>query len=98
MTVPVCGCNRITTAGYSYDLNGNLTAMPGVSNIGYDVFDRIASITKSGSTSTAKYDAFGRRIERAFASGARWVYFYDMSGRLGLRVSTPLPLGGNCCD
>ena len=81
--------NRITTAGYSYDLNGNLTAMPGVTNIGYDVFDRTASITKSGSTSTAKYDAFGRRIERAFASGARWVYFYDMSGRLLGKYPTP---------
>ena len=74
--------NRITTAGYSYDLNGNLTAMPGVSNIGYDVFDRIASITKSGSTSTAKYDAFGRRIARVMADGTTPVYFYDMGGRL----------------
>ena len=61
--------------------NGNLTALPGISNVSYDVFDRVISLTKSGSTSTAKYEAFGRRIERVF-SGTTRVYFYDLGGRL----------------
>ncbi len=54
--------NRIATAGYSYDLNGNLTALPGLA-LAYDVFD--GAVTINGTT--AKYDAFGGRIARSNA-------------------------------
>src|SRR5262249_14739307 len=63
--------NRITTTGYGYDANGNLTSMPGGATYSYDVFDRL-----SGSYG-AKYDAFGRRI----LSGWQ-LYFFDMNGKL----------------
>ncbi len=59
--------NRIT--GYTYDANGNLTAMPG-KTFTYDAFDRLLQ----GGT----YDAFGRRITNA---GGR-IFFYDPSGKL----------------
>ena len=32
--------NRISTASYGYDANGNLTTMPGVSGLAYDVENR----------------------------------------------------------
>jgi len=72
--------NRITTAGYTYDLNGNLTAAPAVNGqpaltITYDVFDR--AVNSNGTT--AKYDAFGRRLARGAAPK---IFFYDMGGRL----------------
>jgi YD repeat-containing protein len=60
---------RITTNGYTYDLNGNLTGIPSVnggpaiSGIQWDVFDRMTQATVNGSTSSYKYDAFGRRVE-----------------------------------
>jgi len=38
--------NRISTAGYSYDSNGNLIQMPGVTGMNYDVENRL--LTASG--------------------------------------------------
>jgi RHS repeat-associated protein len=80
--------NRITTAGHSYDANGNLTAMPG-KTMTYDVFDRLATINVSGTVTTAKYDAYGRRIERSLPDGTKRLYFYDLSGRLLAEYDTP---------
>jgi RHS repeat-associated protein len=79
--------NRITTSGYTYDLNGNLTAMPSVNGgpaitgIQWDVLDRMTQATANGSTTSYKYDAFGRRVAQETLSGTNW-FFYDMSGRL----------------
>jgi RHS repeat-associated protein len=73
--------NRITTSGYTYDLNGNITAMPGVTGIQWDVFDRMMQATANGSTTSYKYDAFGRRVAQETPNGTNW-FFYDMSGRL----------------
>ncbi len=79
--------NRITTAGFTYDLNGNLTALPGLT-VAYDVFDRAVTINSS----TAKYDAFGRRIFRQSGSTTR-VYFYDLGGRLLAEYNLAYSLG-----
>mgnify|MGYP000893573577 CR=1 FL=1 len=35
--------NRITTAGYSYDANGNMTAVPNVTGMAYDVDNRLTT-------------------------------------------------------
>ncbi len=35
--------NRITTGGYGYDLNGNLTTLPGVTGIAYDADNRLTA-------------------------------------------------------
>ena len=37
--------NRITTAGFSYDANGNLTQTPSVSGMSYDVENRLLAAT-----------------------------------------------------
>jgi RHS repeat-associated protein len=76
--------NRITSDGNTYDLNGNLTAMPGMYSMVYDVFDRLiqAITTPDYLTTTAKYDAFGRRVEQVRKNGDVWVSFHDTSGRL----------------
>jgi RHS repeat-associated protein len=88
--------NRITTSGYTYDANGNLTAFPGpqgATSVSYDAFDHAVSFTVGPSTSTVSYDAFGRRIAKTFAGGMQRVYFYDPSGRL-LAEYDNLTLGG----
>ncbi len=83
--------NRITTSPYTYDANGNLTQMPDptapspyLDTLSYDVFNRVSTIYQSytANTTTFKYDAFGRRIERTPSNGYTHVYFYDMGGRL----------------
>jgi YD repeat-containing protein len=72
---------------YAYDANGNITAMPGITGIGWGVFDRMTQATANGSTTNYKYDAFGRRVAQETPNGTNW-FFYDMSGRLLLRLET----------
>jgi RHS repeat-associated protein len=55
--------------------------MPGITGIGWDVFDRMTQATANGSTTNYKYDAFGRRVAQETPNGTNW-FFYDMSGRL----------------
>jgi RHS repeat-associated protein len=80
--------NRITTSGYTYDLNGNLTAMPSVnggraiSGIQWDVFDRMSGTSVPGTTRLFSYDAFGRRMDSGTYPYGHHIHFYDMSGRL----------------
>jgi len=70
--------NRITTSGYGYDSNGNLTASPG-KTYAYDAFDHLASGSYGAGNS---YDAFGRRIARTLSDGSTQFYFYDIGGKL----------------
>ncbi len=80
--------NPITTGGYTYDLNGNITAMPAVNgapainSIAWDVFDRASSVTTGSSNAAYKYDAIGRRIYKWSSAAAPRYYFYEPSGRL----------------
>ncbi len=60
--------NRITDAGYQYDLNGNLTASPGAA-FTYDVANRVIS-------NGAAYDPNNRRVW----DGSR-IYFYAPNGQ-----------------
>ena len=54
--------NRITTGGYSYDSNGNLTAMP-LLTMSYNVDNRLAQATSSlNGTDQFVYDPQGRRV------------------------------------
>jgi len=73
--------NRITTGQYTYDSNGNIVDMPGVTRIQWDAFDRMIQATANSTTTNYKYDAFGRRVARVTPSGTD-TFFYDMSGRL----------------
>lgn len=57
--------NHITTAGYSYDPNGNITS-DGIDNYTYDGANRMITATPvgGGSTTTFTYDAFGQRVSK----------------------------------
>jgi RHS repeat-associated protein len=84
--------NRITTSGYTYDANGNLTAFPGpqgATSVTYDAFDRAVSFTVGSSTSTVNYDAFGRRIAKTFSGGMQRLYFYSPQGQLLAEYDNP---------
>lgn len=75
--------NRLSSAGessYTYDANGNLTSKTdgaGRWAYGWDYENRLARVTRpDGQVITYKYDALGRRIERA--KGETWTRFtYD---------------------
>lgn len=75
--------NRLLAAGptsYGYDLNGNLTSKvdgAGAWAYAWDYENRLAQVTRpDGQVVTYKYDALGRRIERA--KGGAWTRFsYD---------------------
>jgi RHS repeat-associated protein len=83
--------NRITTAGFGYDANGNLTAMPGVTGLTYDVENRL--LTANGETYS--YGPDNKRVWLRKSSGEEYVYFYGIGGRrMGVyrKVSSSLAL------
>jgi len=67
--------NRITNPGFSYDANGNLTAMPGLS-MGYDYDNRLSWAGNDG----YGYDPENRRVWRGTGNNQE-VYFYGVDGR-----------------
>jgi RHS repeat-associated protein len=72
--------NHITSSGFSYDGNGNLTSMPALV-LSYDYDNRL---TCAG-TECYGYDAENRRVLKAASSQWGWgtaeVYFYGVEGR-----------------
>jgi YD repeat-containing protein len=69
--------NRITNAGMSYDANGNLTAMPGLT-MTYDTDNRMLS---NSSGDSYLYDAAGQRVKKT-NGGITALYFYGVDGNL----------------
>jgi RHS repeat-associated protein len=76
--------NRLTntsTASYSYDSNGNLTSKTdsgGTTQYVWDFESRLKQVTvPNGTTVTYKYDALGRRIQRARIGGLSTNFIYD---------------------
>lgn len=59
--------NQITTTGYSYDLNGNMTN-DGQNTMVYDAENRAVSAADGSGTATYTYDGVGRRITKTFNS------------------------------
>ncbi|MEW5979099.1 MAG: hypothetical protein AB1898_25165 [Acidobacteriota bacterium] len=75
--------NRITTSGYAYNSNGNLTSMPGLT-LGYDVLNRVVSVTGASVNEQYGYDPSNRRMWRPLPAGAFEITFYGIAGeRLG---------------
>ena len=69
--------NRITTGGYSYDSNGNLTAMP-LLTMSYDIENRLTqAISSLNGTERYVYDPGNQRV---WKEGK--VYFYGVEGNL----------------
>jgi RHS repeat-associated protein len=76
--------NRLTntsTASYSYDANGNLiskTEASGTTQYNWDFESRLKQVTlPNGATVIYKYDALGRRIQRARIGGISTNFIYD---------------------
>jgi RHS repeat-associated protein len=69
--------NRITTSGYGYDSNGNLTSMP-LLTLSYDIENRLVQATSSlNGTERYVYDPGNQRV---WKQGK--VYFYGVEGNL----------------
>lgn len=68
---------------YEYDEIGNLTkdVSEGITNIAWNVYGKIHSITKSSGTITYDYDATGNRISKT-ANGKTSFYVRDASGNV----------------
>jgi RHS repeat-associated protein len=85
--------NRITTAGYSYDLAGNLTSMPRgdqTLNVTYDAENHIKSV---GADAAYVYDGEGQRVRKLL--GENLLMVYGIGGELlaefdGAAVNKPL--------
>ena len=69
--------NRITTSGYSYDANGNLTN-DGFNTLVYDAENRAVSASNTGSSGTYTYDGNGLRVKRV-SGGTTTVYVFSGS-------------------
>jgi RHS repeat-associated protein len=67
--------NHITTSGYSYDLNGNVTN-DGVNALSYDAENRLLTASGSYGSGTYSYGAFGIRAVKT-SSGSTTVSVYD---------------------
>jgi len=74
--------NRINSSGYSYDLAGNLTAMPGITSMVYDKNNRLSQATVAGGTEKYGYNPAGQRAWMLSTSGQYTVYFYGVKGEL----------------
>jgi RHS repeat-associated protein len=76
--------NRLTntdTAGYLYDNNGNMISKSdgaGTTQLQWDFENRLTQVvTPSAGSVTYKYDALGRRIQRAPSTGVSTNFTYD---------------------
>jgi RHS repeat-associated protein len=69
--------NQITTAGYSYDANGNQTN-DAVNSLAYDGENRLVSSSGSAGSGTYAYRASGLRAVKV-SGGATTVYLFDAS-------------------
>ena len=67
--------NHITTTGYSYDANGNLTN-DGVNTLAYDAENRMVSSSGSSGSGTYFYAASGLRAVKV-SGGTTTVYLFD---------------------
>jgi RHS repeat-associated protein len=67
--------NRITTSGYSYDADGDMTS-DGSNSLTYDAENRVVSSSGSAGSGTYGYDGNGVRVQKT-SSGATTFYIFD---------------------
>ena len=80
--------NRITTAGYSFDLAGNTTADPQGRTFAYDAENKQTAVN-NGSTGQYSYDGQGKRVKKYVpASGETTIFVYDAAGKQIAEYST----------
>lgn len=77
--------NRISTSGYGYDSNGNMTSRPalgGGSNVfTFDYDNRLLTAAVSSGTEEYNYLADNKRVWKKEPSGTEYVYFYGVGGQ-----------------
>ncbi len=82
--------NRISTSGYAYDANGNLTN-DGNNTLVYDAENRAVSVTNGGASGTYTYDGNGLRVKKVSGStttvyvfsGSKVIAEYDNGAAVG---------------
>jgi len=77
--------NRINTAGWAYDSNGNTVDMPttgGTATMTHDIDNRVSSWTgPSSNVEQYSYLADNKRVWKKAPGGAETVYFYGVGGQ-----------------
>jgi hypothetical protein len=77
--------NRINSAGWGYDANGNTTQMPGPGNapqtMEYDIDNRLVSWSENGQLEQYQYLADNKRVWKRAPNGEETVYFYGVGGQ-----------------
>src|SRR6266852_702741 len=69
--------NRITTSGYAYDANGNMTQDgPSANTLVYDAENRLLSATNGGSSGSYSYDGNNLRVSKS-SGGTSTVYLFS---------------------
>ena len=71
--------NRISSSGYVYDSNGNMTTMPygaGSMTLTYDIDNRLSRAVNSNGTEYYGYSPDNRRVSQKLPSGTQLVHFY----------------------
>jgi RHS repeat-associated protein len=83
------GTNRVSTAGYGHDANGNMTAMPGVSGaLIYDVDNRLTKVDKNGSHEQYRYLGDNKRYWKRTNQGGNVAEEYYLYGVGGQRIAS----------
>jgi YD repeat-containing protein len=75
------------TGSFTYDANGNLKTAPApysITAVTYDPANLPLSITRSGTTTTYRYDGAGQRITKQVGTGNTEVYVLDGPRALGV--------------
>ncbi|MFN7645953.1 MAG: RHS repeat-associated core domain-containing protein, partial [Acidobacteriota bacterium] len=80
--------NRVNSAWYQHDANGNMTAMPGYNNLTYDIDNRLLSASGNGSWEQYAYLADNKRVWKQTNLHSNPVEQYYLYGVGGERIAT----------
>ena len=80
--------NRRNSAGYSYDLAGNMSNETSTRTMTYDAENRMVTFNGGSGTSTYYYDGEGRRVKKLDNAGVTSVYVYNAMGQLAAEYSS----------
>jgi RHS repeat-associated protein len=75
--------NRISSSGYAYDSNGNLTTMPfaaGSMTLSYDIENRLIQAVNANGTERYGYGPDNRRVYQKLPNGQERLHFYGING------------------
>ncbi|GAA6121155.1 RHS repeat-associated core domain-containing protein [Acidovorax sp. FG27] len=72
----------VPTANFSYDAAGSMTADGNGITLGYDLRQRLATLTTTAGTTRYTYDAGGQRVRKAGPATGTVLYVYDPQGQL----------------